>query len=99
MKEAVTKVTDTLTQKDSHEAFQKMLKRYKYIAAGGDYFEGDSSFMCVLSIKMSIQKSLEAYLMILVDSIFIVFGKFYFACITESCISTFWLILTTFQPV
>ena len=42
MKEAVTKVIDTLTQKDFHEAFQKLLERYnKCIAAGGDYFEGD----------------------------------------------------------
>ena len=41
MKEAVTKVMDTLTQEDFHGAFQKLLKRYKCIAAGGDYFEGD----------------------------------------------------------
>ena len=41
MKEAVTKVTDTLTQEDFHEAFQKLLERYKCIAPGGDYFEGD----------------------------------------------------------
>ena len=42
MKEAVTKVIDTLTQEDFHSAFQKLLERYnKYIAAGGDYFEGD----------------------------------------------------------
>ena len=42
MKEAVTKVIDTLTQEDLHEAFQKLLKQYnKCIAAGGDYFEGD----------------------------------------------------------
>ena len=42
MKEAVTKVIDTLTQEDYHEAFLKMLERYnKCIAAGGDYFEGD----------------------------------------------------------
>ena len=42
MKEAVTKVIDTLTQEDFHGAFQKLLQRYnKYIAAGGDYFEGD----------------------------------------------------------
>ena len=42
MKEAVTKVIDTLTQEDFHEAFQKLLERYKKcIAAGGDYFEGD----------------------------------------------------------
>ena len=42
MKEAVTKVTDTLTQEDFHGAFQKLLDRYnKCIATGGDYFEGD----------------------------------------------------------
>ena len=41
MKEAVTKVFDTLTQEDIHGAYQKLLKRYKCIAAGGDYFEGD----------------------------------------------------------
>ena len=41
MKEAVTKVIDTLTQEDFHGAFQKLLERYKCIAAGGDHFEGD----------------------------------------------------------
>ena len=42
MKEAVTKVIDTLTQENFYEAFQKLLERYnKCIAAGGDYFEGD----------------------------------------------------------
>ena len=42
VKEAVTKVIDTLTQDDFHGAFQKLLKRYnKCIAAGGDCFEGD----------------------------------------------------------
>ena len=42
MKEAVTKVIDTLTQEDFHGAFQKLLERYnKDIAAEGDYFEGD----------------------------------------------------------
>ena len=42
MKEAVTKVIDTLKQEDFHGAFQKLLEQYtKYIAAGGDYFEGD----------------------------------------------------------
>ena len=52
MKEAVTKVIDTLTQEDFHGAFGKLLERYnKYIAAGGHYFEVDLSLMCVLSIK------------------------------------------------
>ena len=40
MKEAMTKLIDTLTQEDFHGAFQKLLERYnKCIAAGGDYFE------------------------------------------------------------
>ena len=56
MKEAVTKVIDTLTQEDFHEAFQKLLERYKCITAGGAYFEGDKSFMYVLSIKAPIRK-------------------------------------------
>ena len=42
MKEAVTKVIDTLKQEDINEALQKLLEREnKCIAAGGDYFEGD----------------------------------------------------------
>ena len=42
MKETVTKVIDTLTQRDFRGAFQKLLERYnKCIGAGGDYFEGD----------------------------------------------------------
>ena len=42
MKEAVTKVIDTLTQEDVYEAFQKLLERCnKCFVAGGDYFEGD----------------------------------------------------------
>ena len=56
MKEAVTKVIDTLTQENFHGAFQKLLEQNKNIAAGGDSFEGDQSFMCVLSIKVPIRK-------------------------------------------
>ena len=57
MKEAVTKVIDTLTQEVFHGAFQKLLERYnKWITAGGEYFEGDKSFTCVLSIKVPIRK-------------------------------------------
>ena len=41
MKEAVAKVIDTLTQEDFHGAFQKFLERYKCIAVGEDYLEGD----------------------------------------------------------
>ena len=46
VKEAVTKVIVMLIQEDFHGAFQKLLERYKCIAAGGDYF------MYVLSIKV-----------------------------------------------
>ena len=57
MKEAVTKVIDTFTQEDFPGAFQKLLERYnKYIAAGGNYFEVDWSFMCVQLIKVPIRK-------------------------------------------
>ncbi len=42
MNEAVTKVSDTLTQEDFDGAFQKLLEGYnKCIAGRGDYFEGD----------------------------------------------------------
>ena len=60
MKEAVTKVIDTLTQEDFDGAFQKLLDRYKCIAAGGDYYQQ----------KCPYEKSLETYLMILVAFLF-----------------------------
>ena len=42
MKEAVTKVIDTLTQENVHVALQNLLERYnKCISTGGDYFEWD----------------------------------------------------------
>ena len=41
MKEAVTRVLNTLTQEDFQGAFQKLLERYKCIDVGGEYFEGD----------------------------------------------------------
>ena len=68
MNKAVTKVIDTLTQEDFNGAFQKLLELCnKCIAAGGDYFEGDYSCMCILSIKVPTRKkSLETYLMMLV---------------------------------
>ena len=54
----MTKIIDTLRQEDFHGAFQKMMERYnKSIAVEWDYFEGDYSFMCVLSIrKVAIRK-------------------------------------------
>ena len=36
LKAAVTKVIDRLTQEDIYGALQKLLERYKCIAAGGD---------------------------------------------------------------
>ena len=57
MKEAVTKVIDTLKQEDFHGAFQKLLEWCnKCIADGGDFLVGDQSFMCALSIKVPIRK-------------------------------------------
>ena len=51
------KLIDMPTQEVFRVAFQKLLERYnKCIAAWGDYFEGDKSFMCVLSIKVTIRK-------------------------------------------
>ena len=42
MKDAVTKVIDTLTQEDFHGTFQNLFERYNTsITAGRDYFEGD----------------------------------------------------------
>ena len=41
VKEAVTKVIDTLTHEVFDGAFQKLLERYKWIASRGHYFEGD----------------------------------------------------------
>ena len=42
MKEAVTKIIDTLTQEDFHGAFEKLWEQYnKCIAAEGDYFKAN----------------------------------------------------------
>ena len=42
MKEAMTKIIDTLIQEDFYGAFQKILGQHnKCIAARGEYFEGD----------------------------------------------------------
>ena len=49
MKESVTKVIDTFKQEDFDGAFHKLLE--------GDYFEGDKSFMCVVSIKVPRRKN------------------------------------------
>ena len=54
--ETIREIKKGSDEEDFHGAFLKLLERYKYIAAGGDYFERDSSFMCVLSIKVPIRK-------------------------------------------
>ena len=56
LKEAVTKVIDTLTQEDFYGTFQMLLERYNKCITAGDYLEWDLSFICVLSIKVSIRK-------------------------------------------
>ena len=57
MKEAATRVLNMLTQEDFQGAFQKLLEQYnKCIDVGGEYFEGDYSFLCVRLIKVSIPK-------------------------------------------
>ena len=86
MKEAVTKIIDTLTQEDFHGAFKKLLERYnKCIVAGGDYFEGNESFMCVLSIKVPIRKKYgnlfndpRIYIYIIPFLIFLFFNQYIF---------------------
>ena len=56
MKEAVRKVIYTITQEVFHGGFQKLLERYNKCIPAGDYFEGDKSFMCEISIKVPIRK-------------------------------------------
>ena len=57
MTEAVTKVIDTLTQEDFHGVFKRLLERYnKYIATGGDYFEGELEFHVCTINKVPIRK-------------------------------------------
>ena len=69
MKEAVTKVIDTLRQEDFHGALQKLLEQYnKCIAAGGAYFKGGLEFhACTINKSAYTKTSLETYLMILVN--------------------------------
>ena len=66
----------TRWQEDFHGAFQTLLEQYnKCIAVGGEYFEGDWSFMCVLSIKVPIRKNVwklikwSLYLIVLITII------------------------------
>ena len=56
MKEAMTKVIDTLTQEDFYGAFQKLLERYNKCIAPEEITSKGTSFMCVLLIKVLIRK-------------------------------------------
>ena len=58
MKEAVTKVIDTLTQGDFNGGFRKMLERCnKCIATGGDYIEGEKEFhVCTINKSVHAKK-------------------------------------------
>ena len=53
----MTKVTDTLTQKDFHGAFQKFFERYNMCIAAGGYI-----------LRRGLKKSLETYCVLLVCS-------------------------------
>ena len=102
MKESVAKVIDMLTQEDFHGAFLKLLERWnKCIAAEGDYFEGDKSFMCVLSIKVPIRKMpgnlfnepcIYIYIYMCVCVCLCMYG------FSDNCL-IFIVIFTTFQPI
>ena len=58
MKEAVTKIIDTLTQEDLHGSFQELLERHnKCIGAGGDYFkEGLEFYVCTINKRAHTKK-------------------------------------------
>ena len=64
MKEAVTKVIDTLTQVEFHGTFQKLLERYnkmeKILRRGLEFH------VCTINKSVHTKKSLEAYRMHLV---------------------------------
>ena len=47
MKEAVTKVIDTLTQEDFHGALQKLLERYNKCIAAGEINSKGTRVSCV----------------------------------------------------
>ena len=66
MKEAVTKVIDTLTQEDFHGAFQKLLERCTHALQPEEITSKGTRVSCVYNQKCPCEKSLETYLMILV---------------------------------
>ena len=66
MKEAVTKVIDTLTQEDFHGSSRSCWNGTASALKPEEITLKGTRVSCVLSIKVPIQKSLETYLMILV---------------------------------
>ena len=74
-KEVVSKVIGTLTHEHFHGALQKLFERYNKCIAAGAYFEGGYSFMCVLSIKVPLRKSLETYRMYIVVPLMFFYSK------------------------
>ena len=67
IKEAVTKVIDTLTQEDFHGAFQKLLEWYNS-QRRRLLWRGLEFHVCTINKSASMKKSLETYLMIIVSS-------------------------------
>ena len=62
MKEAVTKVIDTLTQEDFHGAFQRFSERYKCIAAGGRLLRRGLDFhVCTINKSAPTKKVWKVY--------------------------------------
>ena len=66
MKEAVTKVINTLTQEDFDGAFQKLLERYNKCIAEEITSKGTRVSCVYYQWKCTYEKSLETYLMILI---------------------------------
>ena len=68
MKEAVTKVIDTLTQEDFHGALQNLLERYNKCTAAKRKLLGRrlEFYVCTINKSAHTKKRMETYLIILV---------------------------------
>ena len=69
MKEAVTKIIDTLTEEDFHGAFEKLLERYKCMQPEEIIRRGLEFHVCTINKSAHTKKRLETYLMILVPAL------------------------------
>ena len=76
MKEAVTKVIDTLTQEDFHRVFQKLLEQYNKCIRRRLLRRGPEFHVCTINKRAYTKKSLETYLMILVYILFLMSHNF-----------------------